>query len=154
MREFLNIGTGVRMAQHAFWRENDQRLAPRAARLPAQHVEVLRRGGRLADLHVVFGGELQEAFESRARMLRPLAFVAVGQQHHDSRREIPFVLASADELVDDHLGAVGKVAKLRFPEHQGFRVVAAETIFEAEAACFGERGIVNFAKGLIGRKMT
>src|SRR5205823_6625835 len=52
------------------------------------------------------------------------------------------------------LGAVGKVAELRFPEHQGFRVVAAETIFEAEAACFGERGIVNFAKGLIGRKMT
>ena len=129
------------MAQHAFWRENDQRLAPRAARLPSQHVEVLRRSGGLADLHVVFGGELQEAFESRARMLRSLAFVAVGQQHHDSRREIPFVLASADELIDDHLGAVGKISELSFPEDKRIGKIAAEAELEPHDGGFRERGV-------------
>src|SRR5579859_738369 len=142
------------MAQHAFWRENDQRLAPRTARLPAQHVEILRRCGRLTNLHVVFGSQLQEALEAGARMLRALAFVTVGQQHHDSCRKIPFILACADELVDDHLRAVGEIAELCLPKNESLGVVAAKAVFKAEAACFGKRGIVDFAERLIRRKVT
>src|SRR5713101_28450 len=131
------------MAQHAFRREDDQRFAPRAAHLPAQHVKILRGGRRLADLHVVFGGELHEALETGAGMFRALAFVAVWEKHDETRRQIPLVLAGADELVDDYLRAVGKIAELRFPEHKGFGVVAAEAVFETEATGLGKRRVVN-----------
>src|SRR5437867_12715518 len=87
-------------------------------------------------------------------MFRSLTLITVRQKHHDSCREIPFVLARADELVDDHRGAVGEVAELRFPENERFGEVAAEAVLETEAACFGKRGIVNLAESLIRRKVT
>src|SRR6266446_6919458 len=107
------------MAQHALWREDDQRLAPGAAHLTAKHVEILRGSRRLADLHVVFGGKLHEALEPGAGMFRALAFVAVRQEHDETGRQIPLVLARADELVDDDLRTVGEITELRFPEHEG-----------------------------------
>ena len=54
--ELLERRGGVLVAQHALRRHHDQRLAPGAQHLAAQQVEVLRRGGRLADLDVVLGG--------------------------------------------------------------------------------------------------
>src|SRR5882672_10026653 len=91
------------MAQHAFWRKDDQRLAPGAAHLTAQHVEILRGGRRLADLHVVFGRQLHKTLKTGAGMFRALAFVAVWKEHDETRGQIPLVLARADELVDDDL---------------------------------------------------
>jgi len=32
----------------------------------------------------------------------------VRQQQHDAGREIPLILSRADELIDDHLRAIGK----------------------------------------------
>ena len=53
-------------------------------------------------------------------MLRPLALVAVRQQHHEAGHAQPFALARGDELVDHDLRAVGEIAELRFPERQRF----------------------------------
>src|SRR5204862_5826740 len=130
-----------------------QRLAPSAAHLAAQHVEILRRSRRLADLHIVLGGELHEPLHARAGMLRSLAFIAMGQKHYNPGRQIPFVFARADELVADHLRAVGKIAKLRFPQYQRFGTVPAKAILETEAARLGKRGIVDFAESLRRRKV-
>src|SRR5581483_5988147 len=99
-------------------REHHQRLAPRTQRLPPQHVEILRGSGGLAELDVVARGELQEALDARAGVLRPLAFVAVRQQQHQSGEQAPLVLARGDELVNDDLRAVGEVPELRLPQHQ------------------------------------
>ena len=77
-------------------------------------------------------GELQVALDARAGVLRPLAFVAVRQQHDDAGEQTPLVLAGGDELVDDDLRAVGEVAELRLPEHQRLGIVAAEAVLEAE----------------------
>ena len=104
------------MAQQALRRQHDQRLAPAPQRLPAQEVEVLRRGRGLADLDVVLGRELQEALEAGAGVLRPLPLVAVRQEQDEARQQAPLVLAGAEELVDDDLRAVGEVAELRLPE--------------------------------------
>src|SRR5580693_728572 len=142
------------MTEHTLWRENDQRLAPQAARLPAQQVEILRGSGGLADVHVAFGGELHEAFNARARVFRALAFVAVRQQQHQSGREPPFVFAGAEELIDDHLRAIRKIAELRFPENQRLWIVARKAVFKPQAAAFGERRVVNLAKSLIRRQMS
>src|SRR5207302_487726 len=86
-------------------------------------------------------------------MFRSLAFVAMGQKHHNASRQIPFIFTGADELVDDYLRAVRKITELRFPQYQRFRIVAAKAIFKTEAARFGKRGIVDFAESLIRRKV-
>src|SRR5580704_15904942 len=108
------------MAEHALRNKDDQRLAPGTAYLPPQHVEILRGGGRLANLHVVFGSKLHEALKAGAGMFRALAFIAVGKKQDNARRQIPFVLAGADKLIDDDLRAVYEVAELRFPKNEGF----------------------------------
>src|SRR5713226_7987323 len=141
------------MTQHALGREDDKRLAPHAAHLAAQQVEILRGSRRLADLHVVFRGELHEALEARAGMLRSLALVAVRQKHHETGRQIPFIFAGADELVDDDLRAVGEITELRFPQNERLRIVAAETVFETEAAGLGKRRVVNLAESLLFGEM-
>src|SRR6266481_5735422 len=148
-REFFDLRAGVGMAQHAFWRKDNQRLAPGAAHLTAQHVEILGGSGRLADLHVVFGSQLHETLKTGAGMFRALAFVAVREEHDETGRQIPLVLARADELVDDDLRTVGEITELRLPQDKSFGIVAAETIFESEATCLGERRVVNLAEGLL-----
>ena len=67
-----------------------------------------------------------------------LAFVAVGQQQHKAGGKAPFVFAGAEELVDDDLRAVHKIAELRFPEDQSFGIIAGKAIFEAHAGGFRE----------------
>ena len=88
-------------------------------------MEVLCRSRGLAHLHVVARAELQIAFDARAGVFRPLAFVAVRQQQHESGEQVPLVFASDDELVDDDLRAVGEVAELRFPRTSVSGIVAA-----------------------------
>src|SRR6202000_2441735 len=102
---------------------------------------------------VVFGGELQKALDASAGMLGALAFVAVRQEQGEAGGGGPLVFAGAQELVDDDLRAVDEVAELRFPQNESFGIVAAETVFKAEASGFGERRIVNFAERLFAREM-
>ena len=61
-------------------RHHDQRPRDRLERLPPEHVEVLRGGGRVDDADVLLGGELEEALQPRARVLGPVALVAVRKQ--------------------------------------------------------------------------
>src|SRR5215813_12568673 len=121
------------MSQHALRSENHQRLAPRTASLTAQHVEILRGVRRLTDLNVFFTGQLQKTFDARAGMFRALAFESVRQEHDNAGWKIPFVLAGADELVDDHLRAVHEISELRLPQNQRFGVVAAEAVLKTKA---------------------
>src|SRR6266702_2532990 len=102
---------------------------------------------------IVFGGKLQETLDARAGMLGSLAFETMRKQKPYARRQVPFVLARANELVDDHLRAVGEISELRFPQHQRLGKIAAEAVFEAETSRFGKRGIVNLAPGLLGRNV-
>ena len=72
-----------------------------SARLAPQQVEVLRRRRAVRDAHVDVGGQLQEPFRPRARVVRPLAFVAVRQQQHERRLLPPLGAGRQHELVED-----------------------------------------------------
>ena len=109
------------MTQQRLRRHHDQRLARIVLHLPPQRVEVLRGRRRIDDLHVAFGAEREESLQPRARMLRPLAFVAVRQQHHQAAVLAPLLFGAGDELIDDDLRAVHEVAELRFPHHETCR---------------------------------
>ena len=74
-------------------------------------------------------------------MLRSLPFVAVRQQHGEAAVATPFGFAGGDELVNQHLCAVGEVAELRFPDGQPLRFGGGIAVLEAEHRRFGEDGV-------------
>ena len=139
------------MAQHALRGEDDQRLAPVAQGLAAQQMKILRGVGRLRDLDIVFRGELEEALDAGAGVFRSLAFVAVRKKQDEAGEQVPLGFAGGDELIDDGLRDIDEVAELGFPEDEGFGIVAAVAVFEAEHAGLGESGVVDSAAGLAGR---
>jgi hypothetical protein len=154
--EIVQRGNRARMAQQALGREDDQRLARAAAvaaavHLAAQQVEVLRRRGAVAHLHVVLGAEREVALDARAGVFRPLPFVAVRQQHHQAARLAPLLFAAGDELVDHDLRAVGEIAELRFPDHQRQRIGHAVAELEAQHGVLAERAVVDVEARLVGR---
>src|SRR3546814_1822129 len=75
------------MAQQGFRREDHQRLAEWSNHLTTQHVEDLCAVGRLNDLHVVVGAQLEETLDAGRRVLGALAFVAVRQHQRQARSE-------------------------------------------------------------------
>src|SRR5258708_15010914 len=112
------------MPQHTFRSEDDERLAPRPADLPAQQVKILRGGGRLADLHIFFAGELHKALDARARILRALALLAGREKPDQTRGEAPFVFTGPYIMFDYDLRAVRSIRHRRLPQKPGFRVIA------------------------------
>src|SRR5438477_1209624 len=140
-REFRELRGRFLLAQQALRRHHDEGLAHRAQDLAPDHVEELRRRRGHANLDVVLGAELQVALEPRGRVLRPLAFVAVRQEHRERAQPSPLRLARGDELVDHHLRAVGEVAELRFPDDELEGLRGRVAVFEAEHGLFGEERI-------------
>src|SRR5215472_6450887 len=126
----------IGMPQHPFGSKNNERLAPATQRLTAQQMEILAGSRGLANLNVVLGRELKVSFNACARVLRSLAFITVRQEHHQSGKQSPFVLAGNNELINDDLRSIGKVAELRFPQHQGVWIIAAEAVLKSQDCCF------------------
>ena len=140
------------MPQQALGGHHDQRLAEVAPDLAAEQVEVLggRRGN--GDLDVLLGAEREEPFEPGAGVLGPLALVAVRQEHDQAAAPAPLRLGRGDELVDDHLGAVGEVAELGLPHDQHVGLVERVAVVEAEHGGLGEQAVVDAELGLPGAR--
>ena len=92
--------------------------------------------------------QLQIPLDARARVLRPLPLIAMRQQHHQAREQVPLRLARRDELVDDDLRAVGEVAELRLPQHQRLRIVARVAVLEAQHRGLRQHRVVDLERGL------
>src|SRR5262245_20682229 len=101
------------MAEQALRRHDHERLPEATMNLPAQRVEDLGRRRRVHDLTISPGAELEKSLESRARVIRTLALVAVREQQHEPAHALPLRFRARDELVDHHLRAVGEIAELR-----------------------------------------
>src|SRR5438309_830241 len=95
----------------------------------------------IANLQVVFGGELQKTFEAAAGMFGALPFVAVWQEEHDPAHPLPFRFGADNELIDDRLRAIGEIAKLRLPHDKRPRVGRAKAVLEPEHAQLGKHGV-------------
>ena len=137
------------MAQEAFGRHDDERLANAALHLASESVEVLSGGGEVADLPVAFGAELKEAFEACAGVLRALAFVAVWQEKHEVAGLHPFAFRAGDELVDNDLGTIDEVAELGFPADENVGCQERVAVIETENGGFGEEAVVNAEAALV-----
>src|SRR3546814_14925485 len=67
--------------------------------LPARQVVVSGRRGAVGDLHIVLRAKLEIALRPRRAVLRPLPFIAMGEQHPEAAGAQPLGLARRDELV-------------------------------------------------------
>src|SRR3989304_352391 len=92
-------------------------------------------------LHIFFGAELQITFQPCGGMFRPLAVITMRQEYHQSAITSPFGFTGTDELVKDHLGTVGEITELRFPDHQRVGFGAGVSIFISQYGLFRKCGI-------------
>ncbi len=147
-REILDGRGAAGIAQHALGGHEHERLLDRAQGLTAQDVVVARGRRTMGDLDVVLGAGLEITLEARAGVFRSLAMVAVGQEENDAGGFAPLRFRADDILVDDELGAVGKIAELRFPEDEHVGEIEAVAVIEAEHRVFRERAVVDAELGL------
>ena len=152
--EILKRRGAARVTEQTLGRHYDERLVERPVNLPSQCVEQVGRGGEVADLDIVLGARLQEALQPAARVFRSLSLIAVRQQQHDVGGLVPLALGGGDKLVDDHLRAVGEVAKLRLPQQQHVGVVQRVAEFETQHRGLGQRAIVDAEIGLLRREFA
>src|SRR5512143_3003362 len=87
-------------------------------------------------------------------MLRPLPFIAMRQKENQAGEQPPFVLPRTNELVNDELGPVCEVTKLRLPEHESFRGITAVAIFKSEDGRFRQGRVVGFKPTLFFAQVT
>src|SRR4029077_7578563 len=76
-------------------------------------------------------------------MFGPLAFVPVRQQKDNSARPLPFGFGTHDELVNDDLSAVHKIAELRLPKTKHVRKIERISIVESQDTRFREHAFVS-----------
>ena len=93
------------------------------------------------NLHVVFRAHLQITLQPCGRVFRPLAFIAVGQQHHQPGRAQPLGLTCGYELVDHHLGDIGEITKLGLPQHQRHGLGLGIAVFKPQNTGLRQRAV-------------
>ncbi len=145
---------GPLVAEQRFGGHDDERLAEVAFKLTAQRMEIVGRRGAVEHLHVVFGAKLQETLGAGRRVLGPLTFIAMRQQHHQPAHAQPFAFARGDELVDDHLCAVDEIAELGFPDSDRIGLGQRIAILEPEHRLFGKQRVDDLVARLIVREIV
>ena len=58
----------------------------------------------------------EKTLQARAGMFGSLAFEAVRQKQHQAAEAFPFIFGAGDELIDDDLRHIPKIAELRLPD--------------------------------------
>src|SRR5215471_20199172 len=102
-------------------------------------MEELAGGRGVRDPDVLLRRRLQEPLEPGARVLRPVALVAVRQEQREPESLTPLRQAGDDELVEDDLRAVDEVAELRLPEDERLGSGDRVAVLEADGGVLGQR---------------
>mmetsp|Transcript_27328 Transcript_27328/g.88239 ORF Transcript_27328/g.88239 Transcript_27328/m.88239 type:complete len:218 (-) Transcript_27328:2126-2779(-) len=154
-QEVLEVALHQSVAEKRFWRHDDEGLAKLAHHLPTEHVEIVCGCGDVdnspvgalcltlppddfRELVLVVVAHLQEALQPRRGVLRALAFIPVGEEHHQTALPKPLLLSGRQELVDHALRRVCKVSELGFPHDEGGRVLERIAHLKAEHSKLGE----------------
>ena len=106
-------------------------------------MKVLGRCREIADLNIILGGKLEKTLEATARVFRTLSFVTVRQKQHDTARPLPFRFGRNDELIDDRLRAIRKIAELRLPQAKHVRIIERVTVIETEDGGFRKQTVID-----------
>src|ERR1700730_6327448 len=86
-------------------------------------------------------------------MLGALALVPMRKEQGQSREAAPLGLAGTDELVDDDLCPIAKIAELAFPNRQAMRFRRGESVFESHHRLFRQHRVRYRERRLGGGKV-
>ena len=139
--------------QEALRRQHDQRLAPPAQHLPAETWKYWAGVDGATTCRLSRAARLRNRSSRALECSGPDAFQAVRQEQHQPAQSPPAVGGAGDELVDDHLAGVGKVAELGLPGNQAFGLVETVAVLESEHARFAEGAVDDLDGRLIVREM-
>lgn len=129
--ELLDIRNAILMSQQILRRHDDQRFSELAQALLTERVEVVCGCGDVVNLPIrvldllqlsvgnvilIVISHLQKSFHSARRMLRSLAIISVGQEHHETSLLEPLMLTGGNVLVEHYLSGVRKITKLCLPQ--------------------------------------
>lgn len=106
------------------------------------------------DLVWILVGQLQESLQTSARVLWAHALVAVRQQHDEAGLTSPFGLTRRNELVNNALSSVGKVAELGLPNDQRVGIGQRVAELEAQNGKLGQRAVADCIVGLVDGQMV
>src|SRR3954453_11193333 len=113
-------------------------------------MKVLGGGGGINDLNILLCREGQKAFQPCTGMFRSASLKSMWEQQHQSGKAPPFVFSADNKLVNNYLGGIYEITKLRFPKYQTIRKIQAVTVIKAEHASFRKRAIENIHRHLVG----
>ena len=107
-------------------------------------MEVLCRSGGIDDPDVDLGRQCQETLDARAGMIGALSLISMWEQQHQGGRQSPFGAAREQELIDDRLRVINKVAILGFPDDQALRRNDVLAHLEADRAGLTQWAVQDF----------
>ena len=73
----------------------------------------------------------------------------MGQQHGQAAHPAPLLLTGGEELIHNHLGTVGEIAKLGFPNGQTSRLGAGVAIFKGQYRVLGQHRVIHLERALL-----
>src|SRR5438874_2375707 len=76
-------------------------------------------------------------------MIWSLPFVPMRQQQHQSRLLSPFGSSGGNKLINNYLGHVGKIPKLRLPQHKRARRVHTIAVLESQSPAFAQWAVID-----------
>ena len=97
---------------------------------------------------LVSAAQLHETLQTCRAVLWALAFVAVRQHQSNAVNATPFNFTTGDKLVNHHLCTIGKIAKLRFPNHQSIWVIGGIAVFKSQNSFFRQNRVNNHKRCL------
>ena len=116
--ELVDVRRRLLQPQETLRREDDERPRLRVERLAAEDMEVLGGGRAVDDADVLLRGELHEALEPGARVLRAVSLVAVRQEEGEPRVWPHFERPDTMNWSTITWARVDEVAELRLPDDE------------------------------------
>src|SRR4051812_20347573 len=116
-------------------------------------MEILCRGCRVNDLHIVLRAQRQKPLEARTAVFGTLSFETMREQQHNAAEPIPFVLGTRQKLIDEHLRSVHEIAELRLPTNQTVRAVEAVAVVKPKHPVLGKRAVDDVDRRLLRSEM-
>ena len=82
-------------------------------------------------------------------MVWSLSLEPVGQEQYNAGSLAPFLFSRGNEFINNGLGSVDEVTKLRFPEHEGIGAFDGIAILETQGCVLAEQTVIDPQPGLI-----
>ncbi len=148
--QIIDGGDALWVSQHTLGSENHHGNPGFLFHVVPEGMEEVCGSGGIDNVHITAGGQAEKPFNPRAGVLRPLSLKTMREIKHQSVHCTPFLFCTGNVLVDNHLGHICKVAKLRLPYGESIGCRHGVSIFKAKHSIFVQWRVMD-VKGCLVR---